>query len=119
MGRMIPGSYGKTLDPPEEFDALPPAKKSALLAWIDGAMIPAKTYGKHTSYTLKHCFGDDGFYVTNGEFKGAMLAAGYEPKDRKAQNWTFKVRPRARGLGVARTHSEALGYTLPENRRAA
>ncbi len=28
--------------------------------------------------------------MTNGEFKGAMLAAGYEPVDRTELNWKFR-----------------------------
>jgi hypothetical protein len=45
-----------------------------------------------------------------------MLAAGYKPKNRKEQNWTFRLRPCTRGAEVARTHSEATGahYKKPQ-----
>jgi hypothetical protein len=102
------------LDSPAEFDVLPPAKQAALLAWIAQVMKPASTFGRHTSYGIKHAFEDVGFYVTNGEFKGAMLVAGYVPKDPDELNWTFKARPRVRGLGIASTYAEALGYTREE-----
>jgi hypothetical protein len=29
----------------------------------------AKSYGRYSSYTLKHCLEDDEFYITNGEFR--------------------------------------------------
>lgn len=43
-----------------------------------------------------------GFYVTNGAFKGAMLAAGYKPVKRGEQNWQFRQRP---------TNKHADGYS--------
>jgi len=30
-----------------------------------------------------------GFYISNGQFKGAMLAAGYVPIDSSDRNWHF------------------------------
>jgi hypothetical protein len=112
---MIPLEKGRMHDSPAEFDILLPAKQAALLAWIAYAMKPASTFGRHDSYTIKHAAEEAlGFYVTNGEFKGAMLAAGHEPKDRDEQNWTFKVRPLRRGRGIASTYAEALGYVRRE-----
>lgn len=97
-------------DSPAEFYALPRPRRAALLAWIARAMKPAASFGRHTSYAIKHCAEEDLGYVSNGEFKGAMLAAGYEPKDRDDRNWTFKVRPRRRGQGIADTPAQARGY---------
>jgi hypothetical protein len=31
------------------------------------------------------------FYVTNGEFKGAMLKAGFKVLDKTEMNWHFNV----------------------------
>ncbi len=57
-------------------------------------MEPAKSYEEQTSYGLKHNFEREAFYITNGQFKGAMLSLGYAPKDENALNWEFKVRQR-------------------------
>jgi hypothetical protein len=104
----------RQLDSPTEFDALPPEKQAALLVWIAQAMKPAAVFGRHTSYSMKHAAEEVLGYVSNGEFKGAMLAAGYEPKDLDELNWTFKARPCVRGLGIASTYAEALGYVREE-----
>lgn len=85
------------LDQPEAFNMLDPLEKAALLAWIGYAMRPASRYSDHTSYGMKHAFEHVCFYATNGQFKGAMLAAGYEPEDPTELNWVFKVKPRRRG----------------------
>ena len=78
--------------------------------------MPAKSYGRYSSYTLKHCLEDDGFYVTNGEFRVPCSPPVTSQKNRKEQNWTFKLRPCTRGAEVARTHSEATGahYKNPQ-----
>ena len=54
-----------------------------------------------TSYGLKHVFGRryrkvlsgtfESSYVTNGQFKGAMLKAGFDVKDKTQLNWHFNV----------------------------
>jgi hypothetical protein len=78
------------------------ALKNAVQAWIALVFQPANTVYQHTSsYGMKHRFeGSAGnshahLYMTNGEFKGAMLAAGYEPVDREALNWMFRLKPRS------------------------
>jgi hypothetical protein len=89
------------LDSPKEFDLLPPLKRELLLRWIDLVLYPAVTIWRDTtSYGLKHAAEDDlGFYISNGQFKGAMLEAGYEPADTWEQNWMFRARPRRRYTG--------------------
>lgn len=76
-------------------------KQAILQNWITETFIPSSRASSSylpflTSYGWKHAFEQsvDGFYVTNGEFKGAMIVAGYEPtKDSvKEINWRFKVR---------------------------
>lgn len=34
---------------------------------------------------------EDGFYITNGQFKGAMILSGYSVNDPDELNWTFNV----------------------------
>lgn len=111
---------------PAVFDAMPEAERACLLLWIELAIQPAKTIGRRDSYTLKHAFEHmGGFYVTNGEFKGAMRHAGYEPVDAAELNWRFRVKPRRRRTGSYygyRNHLQYAGYGLdqltPEQQRA-
>lgn len=97
--------YGKEsllpINQSEEYDKLPECDKFVLQEWIKECLGPYRTknYNYHlpTSYGLKHRFqfGNSGFYITNGQFKGAMLAAGYEPKDPNELNWVFQLGKRA------------------------
>lgn len=90
-------------DDPRDCENLTDAEKEALQAWIAVAMRPARTVGPSTSYTMKHDFETaGGSYVTNGQFKGAMLAAGHKPVRRSDQNWRFRQRP---------TNKHADGYS--------
>lgn len=86
-------------DFPERFDALPRERQEALLDWIDLNLIPIQSFNtRHTSYGLKHLVRfEDGAdaYFTNGEFKGAMLAAGYHVQNPSALNWVFNVSQRS------------------------
>lgn len=88
---------------PSAHEELSEDAKEALQAWIAVAVKPAKTVGPSNSYIMKHDFESaGGFYVTNGQFKGAMLIAGYEPVDRTELNWRFRQRP---------TNKHADGYS--------
>ncbi|MDP9476638.1 MAG: hypothetical protein M3R38_13295 [Actinomycetota bacterium] len=93
------------LNRPEDHDALGLEERAVLRAWIAANMGPAKTPDPYrTSYGLKHRFeeSEGGFYTTNGQFKGAMLAAGYEPEGPEDLNWRFRARLREHGgLGDA------------------
>jgi hypothetical protein len=63
---------------------------------MPGSMLSA------SSYALKHYFevADDGFYITNGQFKGAMLEAGFEPLPNQTD----------RPIGSTGTSSSTSGY---------
>ncbi len=77
---------------PDEYDTLTPEKKELLAYWISKAVKPASTYDANSSYGIKHDFEyQTGVYVSNAEFKGAMLIADYLPHDAFAQNWHFKI----------------------------
>ena len=65
-----------------------------LLNWIRENIRPRKTPNKmHTSYGLKHIFEESerGFYVTNNQFKDAMLTAGFAPVDPNRKNWWYCI----------------------------
>jgi hypothetical protein len=80
---------------PAGFQKLEPEHQTALVDWIRAVLVPAKTVFRRTSYGMKHDFDrePDGFYVYNGAFKGAMLAAGFDPVDASELNWRFRVKP--------------------------
>lgn len=61
--------------------------------WISKNITPRKTPCKgYSSYWMKHIFEKDtGMYITNDQFKEAMLRSGYTPIDEKAINWEFCV----------------------------
>jgi hypothetical protein len=92
-----PIDAARPLDSPDEYRTLPRHERRLLQAWISENIAPRKTPNSRTSYGLKHAFENsaNGFYTTNGQFKGAMLAAGYRPVDAGALNWTFRISTRA------------------------
>ncbi len=103
-------------DNPDAYDGLDDVAKAAVQAWIQHAAAPASARSSSWSSSfLKQEFEAVGFPITNGAFKGAMLAAGYEPKKRSdAPDWYFAVRPRA--LGSARMKRPPIlrhGETFP------
>jgi hypothetical protein len=78
---------------PSSYDKLPNAQKADLREFIRGSLLPADGTGPHASYSLKHIYERlTRHYTTNGAFKGAMLAAGFEPLDRHELNWRFSYR---------------------------
>lgn len=110
------GSYGQRVDPPSEYYELPAEERIELLAWIWSSLKPLKSkIHRSSSYGLKHLLEEDtGLYVTNGQFKGAMRDAGYEPVEPGERNWRFRVSttPREARLqrkGVRPWGSEARG----------
>lgn len=84
------------INSPSEFYALSSQKQETLKTWIAKNLRPAKKVcRKISSYGLKHLFEADrahgGFYVTNGQFKGAALACGYSPEFEHDTDWNFKI----------------------------
>lgn len=62
--------------------------------WIRDNIIPAKKILQdRTSYGLKHLLEHDtDIYLTNNEFKDAMLFEGYIPQNPNALNWKYRIR---------------------------
>lgn len=67
--------------------------KHEVLKWITENIHPRKTPNlKHTSYGLKHIFQrDTKIYLTNNEFKDAMMICGYYPTNEHKLNWTYCI----------------------------
>jgi hypothetical protein len=86
------------LNNPDDFKNLTEEQQEILQDWILKNLERDNRFDLATnSYDLKHIFSDslNGFYITNGQFKGAMLAAGYEVKDELLKNWCFNVSKRS------------------------
>lgn len=84
---------------PRAFDEMPKEEQEILLSWIKRNFIMIETFNtRHSSYDLKRSFEVDGFYITNGQFKGAMLKAGFSVKDRKVDNWNFNISQKSPGI---------------------
>lgn len=72
---------------------LPWNDRGEVLNWICKNIRPRKSanYGR-SSYGLKHILQNDtGIYVTNNQFKDAMLILGYYPIDENELNWQYKI----------------------------
>jgi len=86
---------------PHQFDLMPEKDREELLAWVKDKLMPGirGSSERYSSYHLKHIAEKAVIgYVSNGQMKGALLAAGYEPAkgtDRSHINWDFVLR---RGL---------------------
>ena len=77
------------LNMPEDFYNLNQEQREILVKWIKTNLKPRKYFNREmTSYGLKHFFEEDkeGFYIHNGQFKGAMLECGFKPHQKKKMN---------------------------------
>lgn len=79
---------------PEDFYELSVNEQQILVNWCK-QLDKIKTFNKwHNSYNLKHIFefSENGFYVTNGAFKQAMILAGFNyRKQGDGTNWIFNI----------------------------
>lgn len=81
------------LNHPNCYDELSQEDKQAVIGWIEQKFEKASRTYSISSYGLKHDFErDTGIYVSNGEFKGAMLTAGFKPVNANELNWYFKIK---------------------------
>lgn len=64
-----------------------------VLKWIDNNIVPRKTPNPtYHTYRLKHIIQwATGIYMTENQFKDAMLKAGYYPIDKYDSSWTFTI----------------------------
>jgi len=76
------------------FNELSANEQKSLLDWISENIKPGDNFNPTlSSYGLKHLFenSENGFYITNGAFKGAMLKRNYFVKNRFHINWIFNI----------------------------
>ena len=78
---------------PDAWTLLHDGEKAILARWITEHISPSPHVSSKTSYDLKLAFGSSvgGFYLTNGQFKGAMQAAGYEAVDESMVKWAYRI----------------------------
>lgn len=84
------------VDKLDSFQELTLIEQEQLISWCNSSFKKIQRINRgHTSYGLKHKFehSKDGFYITNGAFKKAMLEAGfdYKPSHSVDKNWCFNV----------------------------
>ena len=68
-------------------------EQEIVLNWIRDNIRATKTPLKsRSSYGIKHLMTDDTkIYVTNNQFKHAMLLCGYEPVEDYKLNWCYRI----------------------------
>lgn len=84
---------------PKEFEKLSQEEQETLLEWCNSLDKIENISSYRSSYGLKHDFehSPQGFYISNGAFKGAMLKAGFKYRETKtgSPNWHFNVSKRS------------------------
>ena len=76
---------------------LPEEQQQIVLVWIANNFRPIKSVNyRHTSYGLKHALQKHtSIYLTNNQFKDAMMQCGYYPKDVNDLNWFYRISERS------------------------
>ncbi len=71
----------------------PAEVQEEVFAWIRANLMPAESVLRcRTSYGIKHILQHDtGIYLTNNEFKDAMMMCGYHPANAKRLNWNYRL----------------------------
>lgn len=79
---------------------MPIDEQQMALAWIKSEMKPRKTPNlNQNTYFLKHVLEHDtGIYMTNNQFKDAMLQCGYYPVDETELNWWYGLSEKSPAL---------------------
>jgi len=92
--KLLPDNEPGDKDSYEEFDDMSVGRQHALLTWIRECVVPQKNINrKSCSYSLKHDLEYvTGLYVTNGEFRGAMLYMQYAPANPHERFWNWRIK---------------------------
>lgn len=75
-------------------------EQEQVLDWIEDNIFPRKTELESvSSYGLKHILTRvTGIYVTNNQFKHAMLLSGYEPVRPYMLNWQYCISKKSKAF---------------------
>lgn len=68
-------------------------EQEKVMAWIHENILPRKTpLLTRSSYGIKHLLErDTKIYMTNNQFKDAMLLCGFYPVDERLLNWNYCI----------------------------
>lgn len=71
----------------------PQEEQNIVMNWIRENIFPRKTVNfERTSYGVKHLLQwDTNIYLTNNEFKDAMMICGFEPVNPNKLNWMYRI----------------------------
>ncbi len=77
----------------KHFDDLTQSDQEKVLAWIKANILPRKTpLLSRSSYGMKHILQYQiGIYLSNNQFKEAMLNCGFKPIKEQELNWRFCI----------------------------
>ncbi len=102
VGNNLSGYYEivNEVDRPSQFLNLGSDVQATVLKWCKEYFIKTKSFNeKHTSYGLKHILQhQNGTYLTNGQFKGAMILSGFDTKNINDLNWVFNISEQSAAL---------------------
>lgn len=87
-------SFNDYNDPMTFFTKLNEDNQIEVMAWALNCLKENKSSSQlFSSNRLKHIFEHSprGFYMTDGEFSGAMFSSGFTPMDYGATNWKFRI----------------------------
>ena len=75
----------------------PEGIQDIVLLWIHDNIRTSKSVNKcHSSYGIKHILHNDtNIYLTNNQFKDAMMQCGHNPDDPDRLNWNFRISERS------------------------
>lgn len=95
-------------------------KQSKVLNWIMNDFIPCdKPYRYSTSYGLKHIIQrSDGIYLTNNQFKDAMVICGFKEVDSSELNWNYYISWKSPAIVRERYRDRHIGTSENRNNRA-
>lgn len=111
------------INQPKHFEELNEVKKKALMEFCN-SLDKIKSFNmRHSSYGLKHIFeskyreelqdASEGSYITNGQFKSAMLKNGYDVKDKTQLNWYFNLSERSiKDIGDSKIYKRIKGARI-------
>ncbi len=83
-------------DDPLDFLRLSEEEQKTITDWIDHVFDPDEdNICPESSYSLKHIYErDTEKYLTNGQFKGAMVQYGFDPVDPRELNCHYRIKIR-------------------------
>ena len=77
----------------KRLDSIAPNIQEKIFAWIKANVSPSqKIFMGTNSYSMKHVLEKrTGLYMTNNQYKEAMLRCGFFPVDSQELNWLYRI----------------------------